>query len=77
MVLQLWDRFVRPKVDLVAFQEIIHCPSGFSMSDPMGLEALAHDWPVKPLYDFPTFPLITATLDRVIFIGNQLLLIAP
>lgn len=80
VVLQLWDRFGRAQVDLFASQDNTHCPSWFSMSDPpgpLGLDALAHDWPMTMLYAFPPFPLIPATLDRVEMMGHQMLLIAP
>ena len=77
---ELWARFGRAQVDLFASQENTHCPSWFSLASPpgpLGLDALAHDWPLTRLYAFPPFPLIQATLDRVRMGGHQLLLIAP
>ena len=76
----LWARCGRAQVDLFASQETAHCPSWFSLASPpgpLGLDALAHDWPVTWLCAFPPFPLIQATLDRVEMGGHRLLLIAP
>ena len=80
VVQQLWDRFGTAQVDLFASRDSTHCPSFFSMSDPagpLGLDALAHEWPMTKLYAFPPFPLIQATLDRVKRRGHQLLLVSP
>ena len=46
-------------------------------SDPLGQDALAHDWPQSPLYAFPPLPLILPTLQRVLLRGHRLLLVAP
>lgn len=43
--------------------------SWFSLKSPpgpLGLDTLAHNWPQLLLYAFPLFPLIQATLDRVV-----------
>ena len=41
------------------------------------MDALAHEWPMEPLYAFPPFPLIQVTLDRVRAGGHRLLLVSP
>ena len=80
VVQQLWDRFGMAQVDLFASRDDAHCPSYFSMSfppGPLGLDALAHEWPMAWLYAFPPFPLIQATLDRVMERGHRMLLVSP
>ena len=44
---------------------------------PLGLDALAHEWPRVLLYAFPPLELITPTLSRVRERGLALILIAP
>jgi hypothetical protein len=68
-------------VDWSAFLGNAHCPLWYSMSDPsgpLGLDALAHDWPGLELYAFPTLhPLIQAMLDRTRMAEHCLLLVNP
>ena len=54
-------------------------PSGSpgEATSPLGQDALAHDWPDRPLYAFPPLPLILPTLQRVLLQGHRLLLVAP
>lgn len=80
VVCHLWQTYGRAEVDLFASRESTHCPDWFSLVDdtaPLGLDALAHDWPRTLLYAFPPVPLILPTLLRVFQEGHQLILIAP
>lgn len=76
----IWESFGRARVDLFASAETTHCPLWFSLGDsssPLGLDALAHDWPRVLLYAFPPLSLIPSTLLRVLQEGHRLLLVAP
>ncbi|KAK7933481.1 hypothetical protein WMY93_004377 [Mugilogobius chulae] len=80
VVSQIWERFGRAEVDLFASQENAQCHLFFSLMDqsaPLGLDALAHEWPHVLLYAFPPLELITATLSRVREKRHSLLLVAP
>lgn len=80
VVAQVWERYGRATVDLFASAENAQCPLFFSLtgqSAPMGLDALAHEWPRVLLYAFPPLELITPTLARVRERGLTLILIAP
>ena len=76
---QVWARFGQPEVDLFASEENAKCSLFFSMkgASPLGLDALAHDWPSGLLYAFPPLDLIKPTLERVRLQGLSLLLVAP
>ncbi|KAI2645853.1 Transposon Ty3-G Gag-Pol polyprotein [Labeo rohita] len=77
---QLWKRFGRAAVDLFASRENSHCPLFFSLARdgaPMGVDALAHQWPNVLLYAFPPLSLIIPTLRRVREYGHSVILIAP
>ena len=76
----MWGLFGRAEVDLFASEESTHCPLWFSWTEatsPLGQDALAHDWPDRPLYAFPPLPLILPTLQSVLLQGHRLLLVAP
>ena len=80
VVESMWGLFGRAEVDLFASEESAHCPLWFSWaeaSSPLGQDALAHDWPDRPLYAYPPLPLILPTLQRVLLQGHRLLLVAP
>lgn len=77
---QIWIRFGRAAVDLFASAENAHCPLFFSLHDqraPLGVDALAHEWPRMLLYAFPPLALISPTLLRVRERRLSLILIAP
>ncbi len=48
-VQKIWEVFGRARVDLFAFKDHSHCPIFFTRKT----DALAHEWPSLPLYDFP------------------------
>lgn len=80
VVAQIWRRYGRARVDLFASAENTQCPLFFSLTDqsaPMGLDAMAHEWPRVLLYAFPPLELITPTLARVRERNLTLILIAP
>ncbi|XP_041852953.1 uncharacterized protein LOC121647506 [Melanotaenia boesemani] len=80
VVAQIWQRYGQADVDLFASQENTHCPLFFSLSDvsaPLGVDALAHQWPDVLLYAFPPLSLISPTLARVREQGLTLILVAP
>ena len=77
---QIWLRNGQAKVDLFASGENAQCSMFFSLRDrnaPLGIDALAHQWPHVLLYAFPPLELITPTLARVRERGLSLILIAP
>ena len=76
---QIWGRFGRPTVDLFASETNTKCPMFFSLigGAPLGVDALAHDWPRGLLYAFPPLELIHPTLERVRLQGMTVLLVAP
>ena len=76
---QIWVRFGRPQVDLFASEENTKCSRFFSMRGraPLGLDALAHEWPKELLYAFPPLELIHPTLERTRLQGLTVLLVAP
>ena len=76
----LWRIFGEARVDLFASSTTTHCPLWFSLCppSPLGLDALAHDWPRTSLYAFPPIRLIPAVLSRIrLDRVEQLLLVAP
>lgn len=80
VVIQIWNRFGHSAVDLFASAENAHCPLFFSLHDqraPLGVDALAHEWPRMLLYAFPPLALISPTLCRVRERRLSLILIAP
>lgn len=80
VVTQIWTRFGHPQVDLFASRENAQCPLYFSLKDqeaPLGVDALAHNWPHALLYAFPPLALISPTLTRVRERGLTVILIAP
>ena len=80
VVQQIWMRFGQAQVDLFAASGNAQCPLWFSVTwppGPLGLDALAHDWPAELLFAFPPVPLIPAVLDRTKLAGHRLILIAP
>ena len=76
---QIWDRFGRPQVDLFASQDDTKCPLFFAIRGraPLGMDALAHEWPRTLLYAFPPLSLISPTLQRIREQGLTLILVAP
>lgn len=80
VVKQIWQRYGEAAVDLFASRENAHCPLFFSLTDdsaPLGVDALAHQWPNVLLYAFPPISLIIPTLSRVREKGLSMILIAP
>ncbi|XP_041915862.1 uncharacterized protein LOC121680525 [Alosa sapidissima] len=80
VVAQIWLRTGRAKVDLFASEENAQCPMFFFLRDqkaPLGIDALAHQWPHVLLYAFPPLELITPTLARVREQSLSLILVAP
>ena len=68
------------EVDLIATEELTHCPLWFSLTEEailLGQDALVHNWPEVLLYSFPPIPLIDLILQRVLQQGHTLLLISP
>ncbi len=53
-VQRIWEVCGRARVDLFAFEDKSHCPIFFTKST----DALAHEWPSLPLYDFPPIALL-------------------
>ena len=76
---QIWARYGRPVVDLFASEENTKCPLFFSILGraPLGVDALAHDWPRGLLYAFPPLEMIHSTLERVRLQSVTVLLVAP
>ncbi len=71
----IWQRF-----GLFASSMTTHCPLWFSLSPPLplGLDALAHEWPKTNLYAFPPIRLLPVVLFRVRSDKvEHLLLVAP
>ena len=80
VVNQIWEKYGRAEVDLFASEENTQCPLFYSLtgrSAPLGLDALAYEWPRVLLYAFPPLELIIPTLARVREKGHALILIAP
>ncbi|XP_016368535.1 uncharacterized protein LOC107708749, partial [Sinocyclocheilus rhinocerous] len=74
----VWQRFGRAAIDLFASCEDVQYPVFFSLAGddaPLGVDALAHEWPDVLLYTFP--PLIESTLRRVRQYKHVMILIAP
>ncbi|XP_028275797.1 uncharacterized protein LOC114445053 [Parambassis ranga] len=80
VVKQIWLRYGRATVDLYASAENAQCPLFFSRHDgvaPLGIDALAHEWPRALLYAFPPVALISPTLARVREKRLVVILVAP
>ena len=79
VVRQIFKRYGSPQVDLFASEENAKCARFFSMrgTAPLGLDAMAHDWPKGLLYAFPPLSLIYQVLDKVRLQGLSLLLVGP
>ncbi|KAL0151074.1 hypothetical protein M9458_053587, partial [Cirrhinus mrigala] len=80
VVQAIWLRFGKAKVDLFATQETTHCPLWYSMvgpRGPLGVDALANEWPPVLLYAFPPFPLLPAVIAKVRYAKAKVLLVAP
>lgn len=60
----IWQRFGRAEVDLFALSMTTHCPLWVSLS-PLGVDALAQEWPRTRHYAFPPIWLLSAVLLRV------------
>ncbi len=56
-VQRIWEVFGRARVDLFASEDNSHCPILFTKS----MDALVHEWPSLPLYDFPPSRFATAS----------------
>lgn len=76
---QIFGRCGSPEVDLFASEVNAKCARFFSIrgTAPLGLEALAHDWPGELLYAFPPLRLIHQVLVRVRRLSLSVLLVAP
>jgi len=61
------------EIDLFASEENAHCPIFFSKSE----DALAQDWPRRPLYAFPLISLLPQVIQRIRDTRHSVLLIAP
>ena len=80
VVSQIWSQFGQAQVDIYASVENAQCPLFFSLRDqraPLGVDALAHEWPKTLLYAFPPVALISPTLARVRERGLSMILVAP
>lgn len=80
VVSQIWNNYGEAEVDLFASREDAQCHLYYSLTDqsaPLGLDALAHEWPRVLLYAFPPLELITLTLSRVREKKHSLILVAP
>ncbi|XP_019204408.1 uncharacterized protein LOC109195978 [Oreochromis niloticus] len=80
IVAQIWDLFGKAQIDLFASRVNTHCPLFFSIIDhdaPLGLDALAHQWPDVLLYAFPPVEMISPVLERVRRHSLSLILVAP
>lgn len=80
VVTQIWEKYGQAEVDLFASREDAQCHLYYSLTDqnaPLGVDALAHEWPRVLLYAFPPLELITATLLRVREKRHSLILVAP
>lgn len=80
VVKQIWLRFGQATVDVYASRENAQCPLFYSLHDqraPLGVDALAHEWPRTLLYAFPPVALISPTLARVRERSHYMILIAP
>lgn len=76
----IWKRFGRAEIDLFASQESTHCTLWFSiMRDEgcLGVDALAHQWPARPLYAFPPIALLPLCLEKIRQDRATVLLVAP
>ncbi|CAM4657101.1 unnamed protein product [Leuciscus chuanchicus] len=69
----LWDIFGRADVDLFASTENAHCPVFFTKQR----DALAHDWPSRPLYAFPPIAMLPQVIKHIRESKCSLLLVAP
>ena len=76
---QIFSRFGRPRVDLLASQENAKCPLYFSVRgpSPLGVDAFAHEWPEGRLYAFQPLELILPTLERIRSSNLEVPLVAP
>ncbi|XP_039904084.1 uncharacterized protein LOC120744034 [Simochromis diagramma] len=80
IVARIWDLFGEAQIDLFASRVNTHCPLYFSIIDhdaPLGLDALAHQWPDVLLYAFPPVEMISPVLERVRRHSLSLILVAP
>ncbi|XP_041961423.1 uncharacterized protein LOC121719692 [Alosa sapidissima] len=80
VVEEIWTCFGKADVDLFASRQNTQCPLWFSLggdSPPLGVDALAHPWPVGRLYAFPPVALLPHVLARVREEHQSLTLVAP
>ncbi|XP_023819243.1 uncharacterized protein LOC105357907 [Oryzias latipes] len=80
VVAQMWSIYGQAEVDLFASAENTQCQMFYSLTDqsaPLGVDALAHEWPCRLLYAFPPLELIAPTLTRVREGKHSLILVAP
>ncbi|XP_076128591.1 uncharacterized protein LOC143109676, partial [Alosa pseudoharengus] len=80
VVEEIWTCFGKADVDLFASRQNTQCPLWFSLggdSPPLGVDALAHPWPVGRLYAFPPVALLPHVLARVREEHQSLILVAP
>lgn len=80
VVAQIWEKYGKAVVDLFASREDAQCHLYYSLADqsaPLGMDALAHEWPHALLYAFPPLELIAPTLSRVREEKHSLILVAP
>ncbi len=61
------QKFGRADVDLFSSSMTTHCPLWFTLShtSPLGLDALAHEWPRTRLYAFPPIQVLSVVLLRI------------
>lgn len=77
---QIWAQFGMAVADLFASRETTHCPLFFSImwdNPPLGVDAMAHQWPQGLLYAFPPFSLLHPLLQRIQVEDVNVILVAP
>lgn len=80
VVNQIWAHFRIAVADLFASRETAHCPLFFSIlrdNPPLGVDAMAHQWPKGLLYAFPPFSLLHPLLQRIQVEEVDVILVAP
>ena len=76
---QIWQRYGLPEADLFAAVDNTKLPLFFAAEGraPLGVDAMANEWPQGLLYAFPPLHLIAPLLERIRTRGARVLLVAP